>query len=105
MCFILNDILNRELIRLNFKFEEPVHTENTTTGDANQNGIIVDPDLNDYLVEEDNMEEGEFMAGEEDDEGAEGMDRCGMNGREVNEYKAGLHLADEKGIIEGRADP
>jgi len=56
VCFILNDVLNRELIRLNFKFEEPKRNEingnnNNKNDDANDcEAILIDPDLDEFLI-------------------------------------------------------
>ena len=60
VCFILNDLLNRELIRLNFKFEVPVIK---TTEEGNDEYIMIDPDLSKYLIKMD--EEGEAVVEDE----------------------------------------
>lgn len=59
VCFILNDVLNRELIRLNFKFEEPKRNEinnnnSNKNDDANDcEAILIDPDLDEFLIQDD----------------------------------------------------
>jgi len=58
VCFILNDVLNRELIRLNFKFEEPkrneINNNSNKNDDANDcEAILIDPDLDEFLIQDD----------------------------------------------------
>ncbi|KRX05851.1 Protein kinase-like domain [Pseudocohnilembus persalinus] len=58
VCFILNDLLNRELIRLNFKFEDP----QVKQGNENDGYADMNPNTDDQLIENiDDEYEDELM--------------------------------------------
>lgn len=50
MCYILNDLLNRELIRLNFKFDTPVVKDESASSPSKGKVTYEDPDLEEYLI-------------------------------------------------------